>query len=96
MRLQKLTPYIRLCEGEGPPVYLQDGQVWSEGGTDALPPDDLPRWFPEALARLTVAARQSVGFRLESDPALPVAPEPEPLRPPKRRGPRLGRPRTEG
>ena len=93
VRLQKVTPYIRLCEGAGPPIYLQDGQAWSEGGADPLDVATLPEWFRTGLARLTPAARAEVGWRLPDDPPLP---EPAPaLTQTPRRGPRLGRPRGE-
>ena len=94
VRLQRITPYIRLCEGEGPPVFLQDGQAWSEGGEAALDRAALPPWFSAQLERLTPAARAAVGWALPDDPP-PPAPAPAALSQETRRGPRLGRPRGE-
>ena len=92
VRLQRTTPYLRLCEGEGPPIYLQAGQAWSEGGAEPLAAEALPAWFDSAVMRLTLQARREVGWQLPDDPALPEPPLPEPP-PAKGRGPRIGRPR---
>lgn len=103
-RLVKVTPYIRLSHATvdekggtqaTPPVFLQDGQAWSEGGDAPIPTHELPAWVSEALGRLTVQARQEVGWRLPEDPPLPAKPEPALVPSGPRRGPRLGRPRTQ-
>lgn len=93
VRLHKLTPYLRLCEGGSPPIYLQGGQAWSESAADPIPLEDLPPWFGEALARLTLHARQEVGWTRPGDPPLPVPQIEEALAPTRRGGGRLGRPR---
>jgi hypothetical protein len=91
VRLQKVTPYLRLSAEGGPPIFLQGGQAWSETGTDAIPREALPPWFEAALAGLTPQARAEVGWTQPGDPA-PERLE-EPALPQTPRGARLGRPR---
>ena len=85
---------MRLTEGGDPPIFLQDGKAWSEGGDDPIERAALPLWFDGAVARLSVKARQEVGWRVEGDPPLP-----EPVMPVdavgagKKGSPRIGRPR---
>lgn len=59
-RLTRLTPYLRLSHKEDPPVYIQGGAVYSEGGP-AL--ETLPDWFHAELAKLSPAALQEVGWK---------------------------------
>jgi hypothetical protein len=55
-------PYTRLNAGEGPPVFIQAGQFFSEGGP-VLKPDEVPDWLDEEIARMTPGARQEVGLK---------------------------------
>jgi hypothetical protein len=59
-RLTRVNPYIRLKgPGDAPPVFLQSGKVWDEGGG---PVESPPKWVRDAIRGLTAEARDSVGF----------------------------------
>lgn len=67
--LVSYTPFLRLgapssSGHSGEVVYLQHGYVYGEGG-DPYDVQDLPDWFPAALAALTPQARADVGFTAE-------------------------------
>jgi len=55
----RVIPYIRVGWGDEPPVYMQDGQFFSEeaGGIDDV---DLPDWAIGELARCSDQALQEV------------------------------------
>lgn len=64
--LVSYTPFLRMgapssSGHSGEVVYLQHGYVYGEGG-DPYDVEDLPAWFPDALAALTPQARDDVGF----------------------------------
>lgn len=42
--LVKNNPYLRLNSGDGPPIFIQGGKAYAEGG-DEYELDDLPPWF---------------------------------------------------
>lgn len=67
MRLMKVSPAIRLCKGMDPPLWIQEGKVYGEGG-DEIPKEKLPDWFHEQVALMTPQARSEVGYRLPDDP----------------------------
>lgn len=59
-RLVREHHYLRLRgPADSPPVFLQDGKCWDEGGGVLDPP---PKWLKEALKGLTPAARAVVGW----------------------------------
>ena len=58
--LERVTPYIRLSEGDEK-IYLQNGLVfWEEG--DHVPRKDWPTWLPQRLRNLASDAAEEVGF----------------------------------
>ena len=61
MTIDKITPYIRLCQGDGPPMFIQEGKVYCEGGS-AVPENQLPKWFEEELAKADPKALKEVKF----------------------------------
>lgn len=52
-------PYARLTNGDAPPVYVQEGTFYSEGGEKY---DPVPDWVPEALEKITSKVRVEVGL----------------------------------
>jgi hypothetical protein len=53
-------PYLRLRgPADSPPVFLQDGKVFDEGGGLIEP---APKWAREAIKTLTPSARAAVGW----------------------------------
>jgi hypothetical protein len=59
-KLVRVHPYLRLRgPADQPPVFLQDGKVYDEGGGLMDPP---PKWIRDALKGVTLAARQAVGW----------------------------------
>ena len=69
-RLTGLNPYVRITRGDHPPIYVQGGQVYGEGGG---PIEPLPDWFPAEMARLSPKVRAEVGWR-DDQPAPPPPP----------------------
>jgi hypothetical protein len=60
--LVRTTPYTRVSRDRGPPLFLQRGQVYSEGGNKPIPEEEWPAWLPDEIRRLTPAAQEEVGF----------------------------------
>lgn len=64
-RLVKTTPYVRLCRQDpvtkitAPPIYVQGGRAYGEGGPELA---TLPDWFEEEMAKLTPKLRDEVGW----------------------------------
>jgi len=67
MRLMKVSPAIRICKGMAPPLWIQEGKVYAEGG-DEIPKEKLPDWFDEQVKMMTPQARSEIGYRLPDDP----------------------------
>ena len=59
-RLVRQTPYVRITRDGHPPIYLQGGRVFGEGGPEI---ETLPAWFGEEVARLSPKVREEVGWR---------------------------------
>jgi hypothetical protein len=58
--LERITPYIRLTEGDEK-IFLQNGQVyWEEG--DPVPRKEWPVWLPDRLMSLSPEAVEETGF----------------------------------
>ena len=64
-RLVKTNPYVRLGRKDHPPIYVQGGRVYGEGG-GAIEP--LPDWFDGEMARLSPKVRDEIGWRGLTDP----------------------------
>jgi hypothetical protein len=76
-RLVRMNPYVRIGRKDHPPIYVQAGQVYGEGGQ---PVDPLPDWFGEEMSRLSPKVRNEIGWRdtipgpkAEAPAAKPVA-----------------------
>lgn len=67
MRLMKVSPVVRICKGTDPPLFIQEGKVYAEGG-DEIPKEKLPGWFHDQVKLMTVQARSEIGYRLPDDP----------------------------
>ena len=83
-RLVKTNPYVRLGRKDHPPIYVQGGQVYGEGGG---PIEPIPDWFDAEMARLSPKVRDEIGWlgsvaaAAARDPD--VAPEPAVQKPMK-------------
>lgn len=62
--------YIRL-KGSGAeyPLYIQEGQVYGEGG-DLFAPEDLPKWFWREVKKCSLESLVQVGWDTNIDPEL--------------------------
>ena len=58
----RVTPYIRLCQGDGPPVFLQNGKFFYEGGEE-VPDTDVPDWVEELMKGCSQEQLKATGFR---------------------------------
>lgn len=53
-------PYVRLVSGGGdPPIFVQGGHFFTEGGPELK---DVPDWVQEELEKLTPVVRKEVGL----------------------------------
>lgn len=57
----RVTPYIRLCEGDGPPIFLQNGRYFYEGGEE-VPSKDMPDWVEVMQDKCSPAVLKACGF----------------------------------
>ncbi len=65
VRLESTNPYLRLCQGSGPPLFIQRGMVYSEG-SQRIKKADLPEWFQEELDKVSKAILNEVGWKTEN------------------------------
>ena len=80
VRLESTNPYLRLCRGDGPPLFIQRGVVYSEG-SQRIKKTDLPDWFHEELNKVAPARLEEVGWKTEAK--TPLEPKKPRGRPPK-------------
>ena len=59
--ISRTNPYVRLCRGEGPPVFIQGGSFYYEGGQE-VKEGEFPDWLPEMLKTLSLEVREEVGL----------------------------------
>ena len=64
----RVTPIVRLCAGDGPVIYIQNGQYMGAGGA-VLEPEDLPDWLPTELNKLNEVTYKSTGLPPRTKPA---------------------------
>jgi hypothetical protein len=57
----RVTPYIRLCQGDGPPIFLQNGGYFYEGGEE-VPKDKHPDWLEELQEACSRESLKACGF----------------------------------
>jgi hypothetical protein len=58
-RLKKTNHYVRITREGHPPIIIQGGKVYGEGGQDI---DPLPAWFEEEIAKLTPQVKAECGW----------------------------------
>jgi hypothetical protein len=58
----RVTPYIRLCEGDGPPVFLQNGGFFYEGGEE-VPKGKVPDFVFDLMKKCDPEALKACGFK---------------------------------
>lgn len=63
VRITRENHYIRLREGDNPPVFLTHGQAVYESGDVVR---ELPEWVRTAIAAIQPAQLQAVGFSYEN------------------------------
>lgn len=59
MRLVRTNPYLRIAMKDHPPIYIQGGKFYSEGGPEVR---DFPPGFEAELAKASPEARRDVGL----------------------------------
>ena len=75
-RVTRTNHYVRLYAENGPPCYLQNGEVYSEGGP-LIDPEDYPTWLWAEVNKLSPAALESAKFTIPDDKlAVPTRNEP--------------------
>ena len=57
----RTNPYVRLVEGQNPPIFAQAGQFFYEDGS-VIAEADLPGWFKPLWERVGPEVREEVGF----------------------------------
>ena len=55
------TPYVRLRNGEEPPIMIQGGQYF-DGGGRLVGEDDVPAWVKDEVRKMTPDVREEVGL----------------------------------
>jgi hypothetical protein len=61
-KIIKSSHYIRMSAYGNPPIYIQGGRLYSEGGDEVKNP---PSWFWEEVKKLTDKALEEVKFNPE-------------------------------
>jgi hypothetical protein len=90
VRLTKVTPYIRLVSGQGPPIFIQNGKLWSEGGP---PITDIPNWFYDEIRKVSKEALADVKYVVKGE--IPAIEDFKHVEHPKKRRGRKPKPRIE-
>jgi hypothetical protein len=62
-RVIRTNHYIRVVAGNGPPLYIQGGEVFSEGGP-LMEEKDIPDWFWVEVCKLSDSALKAVGYEM--------------------------------
>ena len=63
-RVVRTAHYVRIAAEGNPPLYIQGGAVYSEGGGLV---DEIPDWFWPEVNRLTPAALATVQYEVPND-----------------------------
>ena len=72
-RITGQNPYLRLKQGEAPPIFIQRGQAMDENGNIIR---DLPDWFHEELAKVSPKMLAECGWKGKQEAkAAPAAPK---------------------
>jgi hypothetical protein len=62
-RIVAENPYLRIKQGEYPPLYIQRGQAYDESGNTFKP---LPDWAKEEIAKASPEALAKVGWKQQA------------------------------
>lgn len=63
-RIVRTHHYIRVAANGSPPLYVQGGQIFSEGGPLV---DEVPDWFWVEICKCSDAALRAAGFEIPLD-----------------------------
>lgn len=63
-RVVRTHHYVRIAAEGNPPLYIQNGTVFAEGGGLV---DEIPDWFWPEVNKLTPAALHIVGYEVPQD-----------------------------
>jgi hypothetical protein len=58
-KIGRYTPYVRINSSEGPPLFIQGGKFYSEGGEMVK---DLPDWVDDEVAKMSPTAKRECGL----------------------------------
>jgi len=58
----RVTPYIRLCQGDGPPIFLQNGAYFHEGG-EPMEEENRPDWLDDLQRKCSPEQLKAAGFK---------------------------------
>lgn len=61
VKVVRSQPYVRLNSGDGPPIFIQNGGFYTEGG-QAMKRADLPEWFEIELKKVDPGIRRECGL----------------------------------
>jgi hypothetical protein len=84
-RLVKVHPTVGLGRQGEPPIWVQDGKVYYEGGEEVHNP---PEWFWEEVRKMDPERRRYLGLRLPGEVALRPEPMEAKTQPIRRKRPR--------
>jgi len=60
-KIARSNLYVRINHSDGPPLFIQGGNFYSEGG-QLVKKDQLPDWVDEALDQMTPLAKRECGL----------------------------------
>lgn len=69
VRLVKVTPYVRVRNGDEPPLFLQNNEFWSEGG-EHIPHANVPGWAWQQAKLCNPVVLKDANFTLDVDAIL--------------------------
>lgn len=73
-RIVAENPYLRVKQGDYPPIYLQRGQVYDESGNIMKP---IPDWAHEEIAKASPEALAKVGWKPKPEATEPTKTTPK-------------------
>lgn len=63
VRLVRMHPYVRIVTAGQPPLFVQDGMIFSEGGP-VVPHDEIPDEFWAEISKTSAAQLEVVKFTI--------------------------------
>jgi len=58
-KIARYQPYVRINHVDGPPLFIQGGKYYSEGGELIK---DLPDWVDDEVAKMSPTAKRECGL----------------------------------